>query len=249
MGLSCFCGASSLSHCLLSSKLAAATAPRHVWLEHYRRSPEREIRQGCVMHGSRTWHPRNVRGLASCLCGSTHLMLRSLFIQLLSAGRTDNERQGETQKDSNTSFLWIRARIHQSQAIQLFDFYITFSTNGHQDKAFISWLRCQWGVHDFKTSEKLLEFHVEVALLFMHTHIAFSLEKVCSFSERTAASDHGVTPVSVSCFLVSSLSVWIWNLGFSACLFPCILLRPSESLTWNLISFCTTCAESLSYIF
>ena len=39
--------------------------------------------------------------------------------------------------------------------------------------------------------EKLLEFHVEVALLFMHTHIAFSLEKVSSFSADSRLRPRG----------------------------------------------------------
>lgn len=44
---------------------------------------------------------------------------------------------------------------------------------------------------------------MEVALLFMHTHIAFSLEKVRSFSERTAASDHWSN--TCLCLLLPSL--------------------------------------------
>ena len=70
--------------------------------------------------------------------------------------------------------------------------------------------------------EKLLEFHVEVALLFMHTHIAFSLEKVRSFSEPIAGSDQGgnaclclLLPVLVSQFESETLvSVFVSFLAY-----------------------------------
>ena len=84
----------------------------------------------------------------------------------------------------------------------------------------------------------------------MHTQVAFSLQKVSSltsFSEPTAASDQG-GGACLCPLLPGVFSVGI-NLKPGSFSVPCVLLRPLESFTWNLTSFCTMCAESLSYIF